>query len=295
MIVRHRWLLILAAAWVPFTAAAQGLDTAKIDSQLGRSGQKTGEVYKVGFPRTDLRVTVHGLAIKPGLALGSWAAFLGTDESAMVMGDLVLLESEINPVLDKLRSAGFEVTAVHNHLAEETPHVMYMHYMGNGNAAQLAGALHAALAASKTPLEKPMASEEPLAPPAWVDAIEKKLGRKGTFKGGALAYGVPRAGQITANGMTIPPAAGMAEAINFQAADAGNVATTGDFVLTAAEVNPVISELRSHGIAVTALHSHMLTEEPRLFFMHFWSVGSPETVGAGIDAALKKVSVKPAQ
>src|SRR6266852_4483199 len=295
MIVKHRWFLILVAAWIPFTAAAQGLDTAKIDSQLGRSGQKTGEVYKVGFPRTDLHVTVHGLAIKPGLALGSWAAFLGTDESAMVMGDLVLLESEINPVLDKLRSAGFEVTAVHNHLAEETPHVMYMHYMGHGNAAQLAGALHAALAASKTPLEKPMASEEPPAPPAWVDAIEKKLGRKGTFKGGVLAYGVPRAGQITANGMTIPPAAGMAEAINFQAADAGNVATTGDFVLTAAEVNPVISELRSHGIAVTALHSHMLTEEPRLFFMHFWSVGSPETVGAGIDAALKKISVKPAQ
>jgi len=295
MIVKHRWLLILAAAWIPFTAAAQGLDTAKIDSQLGRSGQKIGDVYKVGFPRTDLHVSVHGLAIKPGLALGSWAAFLGTDESAMVMGDLVLLESEINPVLDRLRSAGFEITAVHNHLAEETPHVMYMHYMGHGNAAQLAGALHAALAASKTPLEKPTASDEPPSPPAWADAIEKKLGRKGTFKGGVLAYGVPRAGQITSNGMTIPPAAGMAEAINFQAADAGNVATTGDFVLVAAEVNPVISELRSHGIAVTALHSHMLSEEPRLFFMHFWAVGSPETVGAGIDAALKKVSVKPAQ
>src|SRR5467141_4472722 len=123
MIVGHRLFLVSAGALIPFTAAAQGLDTAKIDSQLGRSGQNAGEVYKVGFPRTDLRVSVHGLAIKPGLALGSWAAFLGTDESAMMMGDLVLLESEINPVLDKLRSAGFEVTAVHNHLAEETPHV----------------------------------------------------------------------------------------------------------------------------------------------------------------------------
>src|SRR6266849_3724587 len=265
MMVGHRLFLVLAAALIPFTAAAQGLDTAKIDSQLGRSGQKAGDVYKVGFPRTDLHVSVHGLAIKPGLALGSWAAFLGTDENAMVMGDLVLVESEINTVLDKLRRAGFEVTAVQNHLAEETPHVMYIHYMGHGNTAQLAGALHAALAASKTPLEKPTASEEPPAPPAWVDAIEKKLGRKGTLKGGVLAYGVPRAGQITANGMTIPPAAGMAEAINFQTADAGNVATTGDFVLIAAEVNPVISELRSHGIAVTALHSHMLTEELRLF------------------------------
>jgi hypothetical protein len=295
MIVGHRLFLVLAGALIPFTVAAQGLDTAKIDGQLGRSGQKAGEVYKVGFPRTDLHVSVHGLVIKPGLALGSWAAFLGTDESAMVMGDLVLLESEINPVLDKLRRAGFEITAIHNHLAEETPHVMYMHYMGHGNAAQLATELHAALAASKTPLEKPAASEEPPNSPAWVDAIEKKLARKGTFRGGVLGYGVPRAGQITMGGMTIPPAAGMAETINFQAAGEGSVATTGDFVLTAPEVNPVISELRSHGIAVTALHSHMLTEEPRLFFMHFWSVGSPEAVGAGIGAALEKISVEPAR
>jgi len=295
MIVGHRLFLVLAGALIPFTAAAQGLDTAKIDSQLGRSGQNAGEVYKVGFPRTDLRVSVHGLAIKPGLALGSWAAFLGTDESAMVMGDLVLLESEINPVLDKLRGAGFEITAIHNHLAEETPHVMYMHYMGHGNAAQLAGELHAALAASKTPLEKPAASEELPNPPTWVDAIEKKLGRKGAFRGGVLGYGVPRSGQITMGGMTIPPAAGMAETINFQAAGEGSVATTGDFVLTASEVNPVITELRTHGIAVTALHSHMLTEEPRLFFMHFWSVGSPEAVGTGIGAALEKISVEPAR
>ncbi len=295
MIVGHRLFLVLAGALIPFTAAAQGLDTAKIDSQLGRSGQKAGDVYKVGFPRTDLRVSVHGLVIKPGLALGSWAAFLGTDESAMVMGDLVLLESEINPVLDKLRGAGFEITAIHNHLAEETPHVMYMHYMGHGNAAQLARELHAALAASKTPLEKPAASEELPNPPTWVDAIEKKLGRKGAFRGGVLGYGVPRSGQITMGGMTIPPAAGMAETINFQAAGEGSVATTGDFVLTASEVNPVITELRTHGIAVTALHSHMLTEEPRLFFMHFWSVGSPEAVGTGIGAALEKISVEPAR
>src|SRR6266478_1033902 len=126
---------LVAAVPIPFTAAAQGLDTAKIDSQLGRSGQKAGDVYKVGFPRTDLHVSVRGLAIKPGLALGSWAAFLGTDENAMGMGDRVLLEGEMNPVLGNLRGAGFEITAIHNHLAEETPHVMYMHYMGHGNAA----------------------------------------------------------------------------------------------------------------------------------------------------------------
>jgi hypothetical protein len=279
-------------ALLPLAAAAQGLDAAKIDAQLGRSGQKTGDVYKVGFPRTDLHVSVHGLAIKPGFALGSWAAFSGTDDNAAVMGDLVLFEDEVNPVLDKLESAGFEITAIHNHLAEETPHVMYMHYMGHGPAAQLATSLRAALGASKTPLEKPAVSEEPPNPPAWVDALEKKLGRKGTFKGGVLAYGIARSNQVTMVGMTIAPAAGVAEAINFQAADSGNVATTGDFVLTAAEVNPVIGELRSHNVKVTALHSHMLSEEPRLFFMHFWAVGTPESVGAGIDAALKHVAVK---
>src|SRR4029077_20667255 len=143
-----------------------------------------------------------------------------------------------------------------------------------------------------TPLDKPAAAAEEPAPPAWVKAVEDAVARKGTFKGGVLSYGVPRSDTIKMAGVTITPAAGVGEAINFQAADPGNVATTGDFVLTADEVNPVISELQGHQIFVTALHSHMLTEEPRLFFMHFWSVGTPESVGAGIKAALSRVAVK---
>jgi len=277
---------------IPMFVRAQGVTTATIDQALGRSGQKTGDVYRVGFPRTDLHVSVNGLAIKPGLALGSWSAFLGTDDHAMVMGDLVLLEEELNPVMAKLRSSGFEITAVHNHLMEETPKVLYLHYMGHGPAAQLATSLRAALSVSKTPLEKPSAGTEEPAPPAWVKAVEDAVARKGTFKGGVLSYGVPRSDTIKMAGMTITPAAGVGEAINFQAADSGNVATTGDFVLTADEVNPVISELQGHHIVVTALHSHMLTEEPRLFFMHFWCIGSPESVGAGIKAALNKVHTK---
>src|ERR1700676_5141204 len=168
-------LLILASILaVPNLLPAQGLGTAKIDQALGRSGQKIGDVYKVGFPRTDLHVSVHGLAIKPGFALGSWAAFTGTDDNAAVMGDLVLLGEEVNPVREKLKSAGLEIAEIHNHLAEETPHVMYMHYMGHGPAAQLATSLHNALGASKTPLEKPRAAEEQPNPPAWVDALEKR-------------------------------------------------------------------------------------------------------------------------
>ena len=291
MITRLRCWIALCLLLLPTLARTQGVTPGPIDEVLGRSGQKTGDVYKVGFPRSDLHISVRGLAIKPGLALGSWAAFLGTDDKAMVMGDLVLLEGELNPVIAKLRSSGFEISAVHNHLMEESPRVLYAHYMGHGPATQLATSLRAALALSKTPLEKPAAAAEEAAP-AWVKAVEDAVGRKGTFKGGVLSYGVARSDAITVDGMTIPPAAGVAEAINFQAADSGNVATTGDFVLTAEEVNPVISELQGHQISVTALHSHMLTEQPRLFFMHFWSVGTPEAVGGGIKAALSRVAVK---
>jgi uncharacterized protein DUF1259 len=293
MTARLRLLTLVCVLSIPIFVRAQGVTAGPIDQALGRSGQKTGDVYKVSFPRTDLHVSVKGLAVKPGFALGSWAAFLGTDDHAMVMGDLVLLEEEVNPVMSKLRSYNFEITAVHNHLMEETPRVLYMHYMGHGSAAQLATSLRAGLAVSKTPLEKPAASaaEEP-APPAWVKAVEDAVGRKGTLKGGVLSYGVPRSDTITMSGMTIPPAAGVAEGINFQAAESGNVATTGDFVLAADEVNPVLSELQGRNILVTALHTHMLTEQPRLFFMHFWSVGSPESVGAGIKAALSRVAVK---
>jgi hypothetical protein len=292
MTERLRFFTLVCVLLLPILGRAQGVTTATIDQALGRSGQKTGDVYRVSFPRTDLHVSVNGLAIKPGLALGSWAAFLGTDDNAMVMGDLVLLEEELNPVMAKLRSYHFDITAVHNHLTQETPKVLYVHYMGHDSAKQLATSLRTALEVSKTPLEKPAAAAEEPAPPAWVKTVEDAVGRKGTFKGGVLSYGVPRSDAVTLAGMTIPPAAGVGEAINFQAADSGNVATTGDFVLTAGEVNEVLSELQGRNILVTALHSHMLTEQPRLFFMHFWSVGSPESVAAGIKAALDKVHTK---
>lgn len=289
----RRVVILISIFLVPIAAFAQGLDTAKIDQALGRSGQKLGDVYKVGFPRTDLHVLVHGVTIKPGFALGSWAAFSGTNDNAMVMGDLVLLQDEVNPVMEKLRAAGFEITAVHNHLLDETPRLMYMHYMGHGPAEQIATSLRGALAVSKTPLGKPAAATAgSSAPPSWVKTVEDTVGRKGGFNGGVLSFGVPRADAVTMSGMTVAPSEGVAESINFQEAGGGKVATTGDFVLTAEEANPVISALEENHIAVTALHSHMLTEQPRLFFMHFWAVGSPESVAEGIKAALSHVSTK---
>jgi hypothetical protein len=289
--MKLRTLIFSLLLSCPVMLMAQGLDTATIDEAMGRSGQKTGDVYRLGFPRTDLHVSVAGVEIKPGLALGSWAAFAGSDSESMVMGDLVLLENELTPVMKKLHAAGFEITAVHNHVLNETPRVIYLHYMGHGKAVELAKSLRAALAESKTPLDKP-APPPAAEPPAFVKAIEDTLGTKGRFAGGVLSFGIPRATSITDHGMTLTPPQGVAEAINFQEAGAGKVATTGDFVLTAEEVNPVISALEEHDIAVTALHSHMLTEQPRLFFMHFWAVDSAESVAAGIKAALSHVAVK---
>jgi len=289
----HSLFLVSFLFFLASAAAAQELDTAKIDAVLGRAGQKSPGVYRFGFPRTDLHVTVNGLAIKPGLALGSWAAFSGTDADAHVMGDLVLLEAEVAPVMLKLRAAGFEISAVHNHLLSEAPQVAYMHYMGHGSSTEIAKQLRDALGQSKTPLGAPAtATPTTQPPPAFVKTVEDTLGRKGNFAGDVLGFGIPRQQAITENGMTLTAAQGVAEAINFQEAGPGKVATTGDFVLVAAEVNPVISALQEHNIQVTALHSHMLTEEPRLFFMHFWSVGDTQSVADGIKAALSHVAVK---
>ena len=270
---------------------AQGLTTSALDEVFGRSGTKIGDSYKFGFPRTDLHVKLDGVLIKPGFALGSWAAFSGTDSNATVMGDLTLLQGEVNPVLSKLREGGIEVTALHNHLLNEKPHVMYMHYMGRGKAVQLAEALRAALKVSKTPLGMTKDGKSEAAP-GFVREIEKVLGRKGSYHGGVLAFGIPRGDIVTLNSTLILPSMGVAEGINFQEARKGTVATTGDFVLTSDEVNPVISILEANHIQVTALHNHMLEENPRLFFMHFWGVGSAESIASGIKAALDKVHLK---
>jgi biotin operon repressor len=246
---------------------------------------------KYSWPRRDLHVTIGPTKIAPALALGSWAAFHGTGSQAMAMGDLVLLESEVNPVIRELQAGGFEILAVHNHLLGESPHVLYVHFMGHGEEAALGRTLAGALEKTRTPRES-AASATPSADETKVfDAFQTALGHKGSMAGTVLQVGVPRADPITDGGMEIPPSMGMAEAINAEVTGS-SIATTGDFVLVADEVNPVIRELQSHGIEVTALHSHMLRESPRLFFMHFWSVGAPEKVGEGLKAALSKVAIR---
>ncbi len=272
--------------------AATTLDTTAIDSAIGRTGQAmNGGVYRIAFPRNDLSVRVGDLKLLPGFALGGYAVFLSTAQGALAVGDLVLLDREIQPVMTSLEQSGFQITAVHNHLRNEQPHVMYMHFMAAGDAATVAKSLRAALALSSTPLG-PAATTVPQ-PPSFEAAIEQGLGRTGKVSGKVLSIGVPRAETIEMNGVTIPPAAGVAIAMNFQDAGGGNVATTGDFVLIGSEVGPVQQSLISHGFEVTALHSHMIDDTPHLYYMHFWGVASPASIAAGLKDALSHVNVAP--
>ena len=291
-----RTLAMIAAALLTVglsLPARAEVDWTKVAQALGKSGTVTPSgVYRIGLPRTDLHVTLDGVGLKPALALGSWLAFKSTGSSAMVMGDLVLTEAEVSPVMMKLTEGGIEITALHNHLLRSSPNTMYMHVLGHGDPIKLAAALHEALGASKTPLQAAAASSSP-APSIDLDtaAIDRTLGYKGKVNGGVYQVSVPRAQPVTDDGMTVPDAMGSAEAINFQPTGAGRAAIAGDFVLTANEVNPVLKTLRENGIEVTALHNHMLNDQPHVFFMHFWANGDVQKLAAGLRAALDKVAV----
>ncbi|MDA9403137.1 DUF1259 domain-containing protein [Bradyrhizobium sp. CCBAU 45389] len=284
-------LMAIGACFIA-TARAQEVDWQKVDDTLGRKPTVAGDVHRYGFPRTDLTVTLDDVTIKPALALGGWVAFKPAHGGAMAMGDLVLLESEINPVMLKMIASGLEITAVHNHLLGASPATFYMHVAGHGDPVRIATAIKEALAESKTPLSVPA----PAAPPPAVDLdtaqLDQIIGVKGQANGGVYQFNVPRRDPVTEQGMQLSPVGplGVATAINFQPTGAGKAAITGDFVLTGDEVNPVIRALRSHGIAVTALHSHMLDEQPRLFFMHFWANDDAIKLANGLRAALDKTA-----
>jgi hypothetical protein len=265
-----------------------------VDEALGQAGKSlAGDVQKYGWPRRDLEVTLGAVRVEPSLALGSWAGFKTMAEGqTMAMGDLVLLASEVNPVIRALQAGGLDVLAVHNHLTGETPEIVYVHFGGHGRPETLARALRSALDATKTPLSAPVGGPAgpSVAERAALDKVQEVLGRKGSMTGRVLQVGVPRAAKIEEAGVEVPPSLGMANSLNFQVVD-NRVATTGDFVLIADEVNPVIRELEAHGLQVTALHSHMLRESPRLFFMHFWGYDDPARVAEGLKAALGRMAV----
>jgi hypothetical protein len=290
-----RSILLLASILFLYAAtpkpSSKPFDWALIGDALGRAGTlQPGDVYKVAFPRSDLAVTLDGVSIKPALALGSWIAFKESGSHAMAMGDLVLLPAEVNPVIEALQKGGVEQSALHNHLIDESPRVMYLHFSGHGEAVALAKTLHAALSLTNTP----MGSSSPSATAVDLPAgdLDRIIGHTGKANGGVYQFSVPRAERITEHGMEVPPSMGMATAVNFQPLGDGRAAITGDFVMIATEVNPVIRALQKGGVRVTAIHSHMLEEQPRLFFMHFWATGDAVKMATTIRAALDQMHTK---
>jgi hypothetical protein len=234
---------------------------------------------------------VKGVPVKAAFALGSYAAFKQMGDHAMVMGDLVLLDQEVPAAMSGLFSGGLEVTAVHNHLNEMSPHVMYMHYEGRGDAVQLAKALRQALSASGTPLGVAAPAAAAGGPGLDIKQIEQGLGRQGRdIGGGVYQVTVPRAEAITEMGQPLLPAMGVVTVMNFQPTGDGKAAITGDFVLVDKEVNAVAKTLRQHGIDVTAIHNHGLMDTPRLFYMHFWGNDDPMKLAQGLKAALDQTN-----
>ena len=277
----------------PALLRAADPDWKDVEQALGKAGQlMPGDVYRVGMPRTDLSVTVKGIPVKAGFALGSYAAFRQVGDHAMVMGDLVLLDQEVPAVMSALLSGGLEVTAVHNHVNDVSPHVLYMHYGGHGDAVQLAKALRQALAASGTPLGAAATAPAAVGGPTLDSKqIEQSLGRQGRDVGaGVYQVTVPRSETITEMGQPLLPAMGVTTVINFQPLADGKAAITGDFVLLDKEVNPVARTLRQHGIDVTAIHNHSLMDTPRLFYMHFWAADDAAKLAQGLKAALDQTN-----
>ena len=273
-------------------ANAQDIDWQKVDATLGRKPAISGDVHRYGFPRSDLKVTLDGVSIAPALALGGWVALKPTHDGVMAMGDLVLLETEINPVMSKLIDGGLEVTAIHNHLLRATPATFYLHVGGHGDPVKMASTIHDALAESKTPLAPSTATTAASPLDLNMAKIDQIIGAKGHANAGVYQIGVARRDDTTIDGMTIALAGpmGVATGINFQPTGGDKAAITGDFVLTGDEINPVVKALRSNGIEVTAIHSHMLGEQPRLFFLHFWANDDAIKLAQGLRSAINKTA-----
>ncbi len=290
-----RATVFLAAAWLAagFSIPAHAEeDWSKVGTALGKPGMLApGGVYRIGLPRTDLHVSVDGIVLKPALALGGWLAFKTMGNEAMVMGDLVLTEDEVNAVMSRLEENGIEITALHNHLLRATPNTMYMHILGHGDPVKLAAILHQALGASRTPLQAASAATQPQTLDLDTAAIDGTLGFKGKIVGGVYQFAISRGDTISDNGMPVPDAMGSAIAINFQPLGGGKAAIAGDLVLTAHEVNPVLRALRENGIEVTAVHNHMLDDQPHVFFMHFWAHDDAVQLAKGLRAALNETTV----
>jgi hypothetical protein len=282
------WMMSLLSLASFFTGFGQ-TDSVGLNNIFGKKGTVSGQVYRITFPRSDLKIMINDFSVSPGLALTSWIGIFSMGHESMMMGDLVLLDTEEGAAVAKLMSSKLSITAIHNHLTNEKPAIKYIHFSGKGDPLQLAESIKSVLTITGTPLTA-QTMQAPAASPDW-SKVEAILGKSGKHNGLLLQYSFPRKEKLQESGMEMPPAMGMATAINFQM-DGNRAGITGDFVLLATEVNPVIRALTENGIVVTAVHNHMLYDDPRLFMLHFWSVNDPEILATGLKAALDKTNSK---
>ena len=280
------------AARAPRTVQ-QGIDWKAVETAMGRpSVTQAGDVHRFNFSRSDWRVTAAGVQLKPAFALGGWVAMRAASGGVVAMGDLVLSDDELNPVISRLQAGGVEQTAIHHHLVRESPRVYYTHVHAHGDPVKIAETIRSAIALTKIPPPAPAAAASTT--PLGIDTaqIAKTLGIAGRENGGVYQVSVPRAETIRDGDFEVPPTMGLGTAINFQPTGGGKAAITGDFVMIASEVNPVIRALRENGIEVVSLHSHLINEEPRLFFMHFWANDDALKLARGLRAGLDKTNSK---
>jgi biotin operon repressor len=268
-------------------------DWAGVSQALGRPGKLTDTVYRVPLVRSDLMVSSQGVAVKPGLSLGGYATFTRYADTGLLMGDLVVTETEVPKVINALQAHGIELTALHKHLLEQSPPVWWIHVHAMGDPVQLAQGLKAALDATALPAPTPAPAVQP---PVAVDTagIDAALGRKGTADGGIYKFTVARNQAITVSDHVLPAGLGLTTSINFQPVGADKAAINGDFALTGEEINPVIAALRRGGIQIVEVHNHSLDEQPRLFYLHFWAVDDAVALAKALRPALDATNVKPA-
>jgi Domain of Unknown Function (DUF1259) len=285
----NKLFVILSLLFIANSSIAQQNDWSDVEKVFGKKGNVQDNIFKITFPRSDLKVKVGDFAVAPGLAFTSWIGFMKMGSQGSMMGDLVLLDKEVGPVISKLISEGLQITALHNHIVNEVPAIKYIHFSGNGDPVSLAGKIKSVFAITGTPLTAPQ-SQQPSANPDW-SSVEAILGTSGKHNGNLLQYSFPRNEKLMESGMEMPAYMGMATGINFQMSE-NKAAITGDFVLLASEVNPVAKALTENGIQVTAIHNHMLYDNPRLFMMHFWAVDEPGKLAKGLKEALDKTNSK---
>jgi uncharacterized protein DUF1259 len=288
--------LILVAAVTgagPGPGAPPQLNTARIEELTGAKGTldtKEG-VFKVSVPRADLDVRVAGVRMTPPMGLTSWASFKQVGQNTVVMGDMVLLEDQVNPVMSAALDNGLEVTALHNHFLWDTPRVLFMHIGGMGSDEALAAAVGKVFSRIKETSggkgEVPHAEVDPAGTSLDPAKIEAMLGRKGALKDGVykvvIGWTTRMHGGVMGNTM----------GVNTWAAFAGSddqAVVDGDFAVLESELQSVLRALRGAGIQIVAIHQHMTGESPRIMFLHYWGVGSTQSLAKGLRAALDKTA-----